>query len=299
MPFTQPTAQPTDAHTSINGNSFHYRDWGGEGQPVALVHGLASNCRIWDLVAPILSRRFRVVALDQRGHGESFKPDTGYDFATVTADLRGFLGILGIENPIIVGHSWGADVALEYAINYPASVRGICFVDGGTIDISGQPGATLEAAKERMAPPLWTGVTLDAFRSRIRSRRPSSLNWGDDTPAIEQIVLANFDINDDGTIVSRLSRENHFRIIEALWEHKPFELYPRVGCPVLLMPCRQSDPSPEARRWRREEAIARAEELLPISKTVWMEDSIHDVPLQRPELVADTIGGHIEGGFFG
>ena len=290
-----PTTQPTDAHTSVNGNSFHYRDWGGKGQPVVLVHGLASNCRIWDLVAPILSQRFRVVAIDQRGHGESFKPDTGYDFATVSADLRGFLDVLGISNPVIVGHSWGGDVALEYAVNYPGSARGLCFVDGGTIDISSQPGATLEAAKERMAPPLWTGVTLDAFRSRIRSRRIG----GGDTPAIEQIVLANFDINDDGTIASRLSRENHFRIIEALWDHKPFDLYPQVGCPVLLMPCRQNNPSPESRRWRREESIARVEKLLPVSKTVWMEDSIHDVPLQRPSLVAETIGENIEGWFFG
>ena len=288
-------AQPTDAHTSVNGNAFHYRDWGGDGQPIALVHGLASNCRIWDLVAPILSRSFRVVALDQRGHGESFKPDSGYDFATATADLRGFLDVLGIENPIIVGHSWGADVALEYAINYPGQARGICFVDGGTIDISSQPGATLEAAKERMAPPLWTGVTLESFRSRIRSRRIG----GDDTPAIEQIVLANFDINDDGTIASRLTRENHFRIIEALWEHKPFDLYPQLDCPILLMPCRQNNPSPEARRWRREEAIARAEKLIPEAKTVWMEDSIHDVPLQRPALVASTISDHIANGFFG
>ena len=290
-----PTIQPTDAHTSVNGNSFHYRDWGGEGQPVVLVHGLASNCRIWDLVAPILSQRFRVVAIDQRGHGESFKPDTGYDFATVSADLRGFLDVLGISNPVIVGHSWGGDVALEYAVNYPGSARGLCFVDGGTIDISSQPGATLEAAKERMAPPLWTGVTLDAFRSRIRSRRIG----GDDTPAIEQIVLANFDINDDGTIASRLSRENHFRIIEALWDHKPFDLYPQVGCPVLLMPARQNNPSPESRRWRREESIARAQKLLPTAKTVWMEDSIHDVPLQRPALVAATITDHITNRFFG
>ena len=290
-----PNAHPTDAHTTVNGNAFHYRDWGGDGQPVVLVHGLASNCRIWDLVAPILNRRFRVVAIDQRGHGESFKPDKGYDFATVTADLRGFIEGLGISNPVIVGHSWGADVALEYAVNYPGQARGLCFVDGGAIDISGQPGATLEAAKERMAPPLWTGVTLGAFRARIRSRRIG----GGDTPIIEQIVLANFHINDDGTIASNLSRENHFRIIEALWDHKPFDLYPQVDCPVLLMPCRRDDPSPEARRWRREESIARAEKLLPDAKTVWMEDSIHDVPLQRPALVADTIGGHMQSGFLG
>ena len=286
---------PQDCFVSIRGNSLHYRDWGGSGQPVALVHGLASNCRIWDLVAPILAEEFRVVALDQRGHGQSFKPDTGYDFATVVSDLDGFVDSLGLTHPIIVGHSWGGDVALEYDIAYPGKARGLCFVDGGTIEISGRPDWTLEDAKREMAPPLWTGVTLEAFSARLRSRSIAM-----DNPHVQDIVLANFNTLEDGTIASRLSRENHLRIIEALWDHKPSELYPKVRCPVLLMPARQKgDASPQARRFRREESIARAESLLRKGKTVWMEDSIHDVPIQRPELVASTIATHINNRFFG
>lgn len=285
---------PQECFVSVKGNSLHYRDWGGNGQAIVLVHGLASNCRIWDLVAPILAGEFRVIALDQRGHGQSFKPDTGYDFATVVADLDGLISSLGIENPVIVGHSWGGDVALEYDIAYPGKASGLCFVDGGTIEISGRADWTLEDAKREMAPPLWTGVTLEAFRARLKSRSIAM-----DNPRIEEIVLANFDVREDGTIASRLSRENHFRIIEALWDHRPSELYPNVRCPVLLMPARQKNQdSPQARRFRREEAIARAESLLPKGKPVWMEDSIHDVPIQRPELVASTIADHINNGFF-
>ena len=288
------TNRPADCFISVNGNSLHYRDWGGSGQPVVLVHGLASNCRIWDLVAPILSQQFRVIALDQRGHGRSFKPDEGYDFATVVSDLDGVIDDLELTHPIIVGHSWGGDVALEYDIAYPGKARGLCFVDGGTIEISGRADWTLDDAKREMAPPLWTGVTLEAFSARLRSRSIAM-----DNPHIEDIVLANFNIQEDGTITSRLSRENHFRIIEALWDHRPSELYPNVRCPVLLMPARQKgDDSPQARRFRREESIARAEFLLHRGKTVWMEDSIHDVPIQRPELVASTIASHISNGFF-
>ena len=286
--------RPEDCIVSVNGNSLHYRDWGGSGQPVVLVHGLASNCRIWDLVAPILSQQFRVVALDQRGHGQSFKPDEGYDFATVVSDLDGVIDALEFTHPIIVGHSWGGDVALEYDIAYPGKARGLCFVDGGTIEISGRDDWTLDDAKREMAPPLWTGVTLEAFSARLQSRSIAM-----DNPHIEDIVLANFEVQEDGTIASRLSRENHFRIIEALWDHRPSELYHNVRCPVLLMPARQKgDGSPQARRFRREESIARAESLLPRGKTVWMEDSIHDVPIQRPELVASTIATHINNGFF-
>ena len=73
-----------DKYASANGLRLHYRDWGGSGQPLVLLHGLASTCRIWDLVAPILAEDFSVVALDQRGHGLSDKPDHGYDFASVS-----------------------------------------------------------------------------------------------------------------------------------------------------------------------------------------------------------------------
>ena len=61
---------PQDKWMTVNGLDFHYRDWGGSGRSLVLLHGLASTCHIWDLVAPILSQDYSVVALDQRGHGE-------------------------------------------------------------------------------------------------------------------------------------------------------------------------------------------------------------------------------------
>ena len=286
---------PSDCYTELRGLRFHYRDWGGDGRPVLLLHGLASTCHIWDLAAPLLARDFRVVALDQRGHGQSAQVDDGYDFATVRGDAAAFIEHLGWQRPIIVGHSWGADVALELAAARPELASGLIFVDGGTIDISSRPGWTLEQAREEMAPPIFTGFTPRMMRERV----VSGGRFGPNPPetAIEA-VLANFRELDDGTIQSNLRRENHLRIIDALWEHKPFELYPTLQCATLLLPARQAVPDAMARRLRREESIARAESLLPRSKTVWLEDSIHDVPLQRPALVADTIREHIVAGFF-
>ena len=288
---------PIETSVDIGAGEIHYRDWGGSGQAVVLVHGLASNCRIWDFVAPILSRRFRVVALDQRGHGRSFKPDDGYDFASVASDLDAFIDAVGLSRPVIVGHSWGGDVALEYAVAHPRKTGGLVFVDGGTIEISRRTDWSLDDAKREMAPPIWTGVSETAFRDRVRTRWLAMV----DNPQVADIVMANFTTLADGTIASRLSRANHLRIIEALWEHKPSELYPLVQCPVLLMPARQrgAEDTPQSRRFRREESITRAESLLPASETVWMEDSVHDVPLQRPEAVAAAIGDRIAAGFFG
>ena len=286
---------PNDCYVELRGLPFHYRDWGGDGRPVLLLHGLASTCHIWDLVAPLLARDFRIAAMDQRGHGQSAQVDDGYDFATVLGDAAAMIEHLGWQRPIVVGHSWGADVALELAVAHPELVSGLIFVDGGTIDISNRPGWTLAQAREEMAPPIFTGFTPQMMRERVESGGRFGLNA---PPETTEAVLANFRVLEDGTIQSNLRRENHLRIIDALWDHKPFALYPRLQCAALLLPARQATPDAIERRSRREDSIVRAESLLPRSKTVWLEDSIHDVPLQRPALVADTIRKHILGGFF-
>ena len=286
---------PRDEWVSIDSLRFHFRDWGGQGQPIVLLHGLASTCHIWDLVAPLLAEDFAVLALDQRGHGESDKPDHGYDFARVGGDLQGFIQAMGLHKPVVVGHSWGGDVALEHAVMHPDTPKGLCFVDGGMIEISARPGNTLDRAREEMAPPVFTGVTAEEFKRRVMSQG----QWSQMPPHLADIILENFEVLEDNTIRARLSRDNHIRIIEALWEHRPSTLYSRVKCPVLIMPARrQGDESATARRLRREESVAAASAAMPAGKVVWLEDSIHDVPLQRPGLVAGVIRDHIKEGFF-
>ena len=157
-----------DKRITINGLDFHYRDWGGSGRSLVLLHGLASTCRIWDLVAPILSEDYSVVALDQRGHGESAKPEEGYHFAAVAHDLLGFIRGTGLDRPIIAGHSWGGDVALEFSVAYPSAVSGLCFVDGGMIEPSARY-PSLEETRVQMAPPVLTGMTVDQFLEPIRN----------------------------------------------------------------------------------------------------------------------------------
>lgn len=289
---------PHDEYTRYGGLRMHVRNWGGEGRPVVLLHGLASTCRIWDFVAPILAKDFSVIAVDQRGHGDSGKPERGYDFASVAADVAALLTGRGIERPVLVGHSWGADVALELAVARPELLRGIVFVDGGTIDASARYD-TLDDALVQMAPPDFRGTTRQQFLDRVRSGGQWATLIGQRGKAAEDIIMGNFETLDDGTIRAKLSRDNHLRIIEALWDHHPRELYENVTCPVLMMPARQREnPDAYERTLARSESIAAAERLLPRSKTVWLEDSIHDVPVQRPELVADTIREHIQAGFF-
>lgn len=288
---------PTDNHVVVNDLRMHYRDWGGSGDLVVLLHGLASNCRFWDLAAPLLTRNFTVLALDQRGHGATGKPDSGYDFATIADDLLGFLQVIGVERPLIVGHSWGGNVALELATRHPSVPRALCLVDGGLIELSAIPEMSLEKARVDLAPPDMTHLTMEQLLDMAKDHLPNGRGTASE---IADFLQANFDVVDDGTIRPKLTRENHMRIIEAMWDHKPSRSMGLVNCPVLLMPARQDgDEAVAERRFGREKAVERASRLLPVSRTVWLEDSVHDVPIQRPELVAKVITEQAQNGFLG
>jgi pimeloyl-ACP methyl ester carboxylesterase len=283
-------SDPRDGFVDLRGLQFHYRDWGGQGRPLVLLHGLASTAHIWDLVAPALVPAYRVVALDQRGHGESAKPEAGYDFATIGDDLAAFLAALALARPVLVGHSWGGHVALSYAARWaqapehPAAPAGLVLVDGGFMDL--QARFTWEQAERELAPPDLSSYTLAALVTRLQ-RGDLGRCW---SPAVERIVLANFTLAPDGTVRPRLSRANHLRILRALWELRPQTLYPAVRCPVLLAPAvRDDDPRGPGFTAARRAAVAAAAAALPAAEISWFTDTIHDIPLQRPSELASAI----------
>ena len=133
---------------------FNYQTWGSEGSTILLLHGLASNLHIWDLVAPKLLIHNKLIAIDQRGHGKTGKPDFGYDFQTIAEDTIEIINNLNLDNPIIIGHSWGGNVAVEIAAHYPKYIKGICLVDGGLIEISRIPGNSLDKALITLFTPI-------------------------------------------------------------------------------------------------------------------------------------------------
>jgi pimeloyl-ACP methyl ester carboxylesterase len=281
--FIDLPGRPPDHHGSLR---FHYRDWGGEGRTVLLLHGLSSNARIWDLMAPHLCGHLRVIAVDQRGHGLSDKPDNGYTFQDVGGDLAALIEALTLERPLIVGHSWGGNVALQFATDRPDQVRGLVLVDGGFLEITAMDGMTWERTQEVMAPPPLEGMKLEDFQEAAR-RRPDGL-WNEQT---QEVVLANFEVTADGTIHPHLARANHMKILRSAWEQKPSRLWERLRCPALLVPAAHRDPDPGTAMWMKAKgkSIDIARERSPLVEVFWMRDTIHDVPLQRPRELAELI----------
>ena len=271
----------------LNGLTFHFRDWGGAGPPLVLLHGLASNCRIWDLTAPQLTSRFTVYALDQRGHGQTDGPDHGYDFPSVCGDLLAFTQALDLERPLLAGHSWGGNVVLQYAVDHPDATSGVVMVDGGTIEVSSMPGMSWERAQVQMAPPDFSETTWDQLLERVKGGDLGAI-W---SPEVEDFFRANFRIAPDGKISPHLSRENHMQCVRALWEHKPSQLFSRVKAPALVVPAWRP-PRHEREALFTESKVrmvGMAQDLLERCTVAWMEDTIHDIPLQRPQELAQAI----------
>ncbi|HYD87069.1 MAG TPA: alpha/beta hydrolase [Vitreimonas sp.] len=134
---------------AANGLRFAYVEQGErDGPAVLLLHGYTDSHRSFDLLRPHLPESWRVIALTQRGHGKSDKPNAGYSVGDMAADVDAFLDALGIERAVIVGHSMGAAVALQTAADFPARVGGLALIGGFA---SYQDNANVEELAQEVA----------------------------------------------------------------------------------------------------------------------------------------------------
>jgi pimeloyl-ACP methyl ester carboxylesterase len=120
-----------DKSVALNGLSFHYRDWPNPtGRPLLLLHGYTSHARTWDTFAAAMQPHFRVLALDQRGHGESGWADD-YRPERMIEDVDAFVRELKLEGMALLGLSMGGRNAYGYTAQHPDAVERLVIVDIG------------------------------------------------------------------------------------------------------------------------------------------------------------------------
>jgi esterase len=112
---------------------FHFLEWGREdAPPIVLLHGGHQSAHSWDLVSLHLAQKYRVLALDQRGHGDSeWSRDVNYSNHTMALDAAAFIDTLGLKRPILMGHSMGGRNSLLLTKQDPARLRALVVVDIG------------------------------------------------------------------------------------------------------------------------------------------------------------------------
>jgi pimeloyl-ACP methyl ester carboxylesterase len=272
-----------EMHPIASGVELHVLRWeppvdvGDTRRTWVLTHGLASNARLWDGVARRLAGAgHRVIAVDQRGHGRSSKPDDGYEVATCADDLALLIVALDLDRPAVAGQSWGGNVVLELGHRHRELVDQVACVDGGFIDLRSKFPEWEECA-EALAPPRLAGTPVDTMRQWLER---SAADW----PAEGRAgTMANFEVRSDGTVAPWLTFERHLAVLRGLWEHTPSEVYPNMHVPTLLIGADTGDVSwSSSKRHAVDHAIA----TLPRGRAHWFSPAHHDVHAQHPDAVA-------------
>lgn len=265
--------------------------WHGAGPTVVLLHGLASQRRFWDLVAPVLAG-LSMLTLDQRGHGDSDRPEHGpYDVGTCADDVAVALDAAGIAQVVLVGHSWGASVAVEFGRRSPERTLAVVALDG-PLRRPIPPGPRRAAVRERLHPPR-LAITPEALQARLLARLGSS--------EAAAALLPGFAIHPDGLARARLDFDRHLQVLDGMLEHDPVAALLAIPAPAWVVACDGPDRAArsrdepagvsmaaarEAALEELEQAAAQAGSILRVMR--WT-GAVHDVPLQWPALVGGLV----------
>lgn len=295
------TAGPWTEHRRVrDGVALRLVRWsaptgGVDSAPIILVHGLASNARLWDGAARALADLGHgVVAIDLRGHGLSDKPDHGYDIASVATDVMDIADSLADDDdpawrrPLVIGQSWGGNIVIHLADRFGARVRGVVAVDGGTIDLA-RAFASWEECERTLSPPHLAGMEASRLRSYIRAAHP---DWSEE--AIDG-QMHNMEHLDDGTIRPWLSLERHLAILRGMWDAPPSRHWDAIEVPVLFTPAaRTDDDHTRLKRAQIDEAVRRIDRC----RVEWFEPADHDLHAQHPVRFASVVHSCVTEGFF-
>lgn len=154
----------------LHGDRVAYRD-AGDGEVLLLIHGMAGSSATWRSVLPPLSKKFRVIAPDLLGHGESAKPRSDYSLGAFAVLLRDFLDELGVSQATVVGHSLGGGVAMQFIYQHPDYGKRLVLIGSGGLGpdvgwilrLLSAPGAELVLPIIAPKPVLTAGNKLRSW----------------------------------------------------------------------------------------------------------------------------------------
>ena len=279
---------PSTSRVRVGTVTLAVQDWGGNGDTVLLAHPTGFLGAIWlPLIRRMRESGFtgRVISYDQRGHGLSSKPDTGYEWQRFVDDARELMCELAIERAVGVGHSAGATVLACAAALEPTRLRRLAMID--PILFERDSHAKFRSRDNPMAARTRTRRLVWASRDEIldsyRARQPYD-TWTDE--ALRAYVeYGTFD-RPDGEIELLCPGRIEAQVYENSASLDTFAHLRELAIPVLLVRGEQSS-SFEEERARRALACLRQ------GRLVTVEGATHYVPMERVEEVAQLVLGEL------
>jgi pimeloyl-ACP methyl ester carboxylesterase len=214
----------------VDGVRLMTRTW--EGRPgarsIIAVHGLTANHTCWYPIASVVVPEFRLVGYDLRGRGDSDKPAKGYSLAEHARDLHGLLDRLGLERPIVMGHSLGAHIAVTFAATYPDRVDRVVLFDGG-LDVRAEVLDSLAPAIARLGVEY---PSLEMFLGMLRGLPMFAGRWNDH---VTRYFTYDVEPGPGGGVRSKVPRSAIEEELANLARSRLWVLHHRVTAPTLLL----------------------------------------------------------------
>lgn len=147
-----------------NGIRQHYLEYGASGETIVVVPGITSPAITWDFVATELARDFHVLTLDLRGRGNTDCTPDGYTLPELAGDIAGFIGALGLERPVLLGHSMGARIVAALGALHPSIVGPLIVVDPPLTGPGRAPYPMSRDSFQQQLREAKAGTTADSIR---------------------------------------------------------------------------------------------------------------------------------------
>ena len=213
--------------------TFHYLQWGEQGPPIIFVHGLTANAFCFQAFADDLARDHRVFAYDLRGRGDSDKPESGYSVPIHATDLAELIDELGLDRPVVVGHSLGAFVGLYFAVHYPKKLSKLVLIDAGAPlpwrTVEEQP-AWLTTSINRLGTPV---PSFEEYKQHLKAAPFLGQYWNS---YVDLYFEHDVRHQSDRSVIAKAYREGILQDNKYIvYEYKPEEQWKDVTVPTLLI----------------------------------------------------------------
>ena len=237
IPFVEEN-EPIDKFVQVHGLNFHYLEWGDTSHPViVMLHGFAQQAHSWDVVALAFADRDRVIAIDQRGHGDSdWAKDGDYTPETQQIDIQGIVEELKLDEFILMGLSMGGRNSFTYAANNPEKVKALIIVDAGPENVrAGTQNIRNFVEQEDELD------SIDAFVERVikyNPRRDPIQIRGSIVNNLKQLPTGKWTWKYDKLLRSagRMGRKQEPEVTDRLWKYVE-----SLSCPTLVVKGDRSD----------------------------------------------------------
>ncbi len=273
-------AAPTDGEVVVNGLRLHYLDWGNEAKPpMLLLHGRTLSSHSWDFTALAFHDDFHVIALDERGHGDSdWAPNGDYTAAAQFPDIEGFMDALNLHSITLIGHSMGGRNSMVYASRHPERVRALVIVDMAP-QTGGPDGPAFPRVREGRRDPGFRGARLRppqearSFEEYVQAvhainpRRTLEQLRGSLAHQVRQFPDGKWRLKWDPAL---RSTDTNGLGAEGLWE-----CFSLIRCPTMLVRGGESGLVSDA-------TVQRMKEYMPTMKSAVVAGAGHGVPGDKP-----------------